>query len=450
MPRATKDARLDTAAARARLSTRKKPHYRLIDAGLHVGYYRGSKSGSWIARRYLGGGLYETLRLGLADDGRAADGTAVLTFSQAQRMARDWATRQERQAAGIDDAKPWTVRDAVEHYLVDYSARGGRARRYVETTFNAHILPKLGERKVSELTPATIRAWHRGIATAPPRLRTTAGAEKRRVRSLAPGDADAHRARRATANGVLTLLRAALNFAYGEGKAPTDDAWRRVKPFENVQAARIRYLADSEAIRLVNACPSDLRQLVTGALLTGCRYQELATLRPADLDLTAGVVTIRASKAGGSRSVILTSEAAEFFRLVAAGKARTACLLPRADGLPWGKSHQFRPLRQACEAAGISPAVSFHILRHTHASRLAMRGVPMHVIAAQLGHAGVKTTERHYAHLSPGYIAETIRAAFGSLGLVLPSKVAAFRSIARGTHAKPTPTWPPQNTSGVI
>jgi integrase len=426
MPRATKDARLESAAARARLSARKKPHYRLIDTGLHVGYYRGANGGSWIARRYLGAGVYETQRLGLADDGREADGTAVLTFSQVQRKAREWATRQERQAAGIEDATPWTVRDAVEHYLDDYSARGGKARRYVDTTFKAHILPKLGDRAIRDLTPAMIRAWHRGVATAPPRLRTSASAEKMRERILAPDDADAHRARRATANGVLTLLKAALNFAYGEGKVPTDDAWRRVKPFEKVQAARIRYLTDSEASRLVNACPMDLRQLVIGALLTGCRYQELATLRPADLDLEAGVLTIRASKAGGSRSVVLTSEAAGFFRQAAAGKVRIARLLPKADGSPWGKSHQFRPLRYACQAAGIAPAISFHILRHTHASRLAMKGVPMHVIAAQLGHASVKMTERHYAHLSPGYVADTIRSAFGSLGLVQASNVVSI------------------------
>jgi integrase len=48
----------------------------------------------------------------------------------------------------------------------------------------------------------------------------------------------------------------------------------------------------------------------------------------------------------------------------------------------------------------------------------AMAGVPMAVIAAQLGHSDVKLTHRHYAHLSPGYVADTIRAAFGNLGLV--------------------------------
>ena len=48
----------------------------------------------------------------------------------------------------------------------------------------------------------------------------------------------------------------------------------------------------------------------------------------------------------------------------------------------------------------------------------------MPVIAKQLGHADTRMTERHYAHLSPSYIAETIRAKFPTLGIVEPSNVA--------------------------
>ena len=55
------------------------------------------------------------------------------------------------------------------------------------------------------------------------------------------------------------------------------------------------------------------------------------------------------------------------------------------------------------------------MLRHTHASHLAMRGVPMAVIARQLGHADTRMTERHYAHLAPSYVAETIRTSFPRL-----------------------------------
>jgi integrase len=39
----------------------------------------------------------------------------------------------------------------------------------------------------------------------------------------------------------------------------------------------------------------------------------------------------------------------------------------------------------------------------------------MAVIARQLGHADTRMTERHYAHLAPNYVADTIRASFPRL-----------------------------------
>jgi integrase len=90
----------------------------------------------------------------------------------------------------------------------------------------------------------------------------------------------------------------------------------------------------------------------------------------------------------------------------------------RASGGLWGKSHQSRPLEEASARANIVPHVTFHILRHTHGSHLAMKGVPMGVIAAQLGHSDTRMTEKHYAHLAPSYVAETIRANFPVLGIV--------------------------------
>jgi integrase len=424
----------------------------LIDAGLHVGYYSGANGGSWIARRYLGAGAYETTALGAADDHREADGKDVLTFIQAQKKAGTWATKQSRIAAGASDDEPWTVARAIEHYLNDYTARGGKARRMTEVTFQAHVSTKLAQCKIADLTTSSLKSWHQSLATSPPRLRTGLGAAAQRVRSMAADDTHARRARRATANRILTLLKAALNLAYREEHATTDDPWRRIKPFANVDAAHIRYLTDDEATRLVNACEPDLRELVIAALLTGCRYQELATLHSADVDRDAGVILIRAAKGGKARHVVQTAEAQSFFAGLTAGKHGTDRLFqheqvvqqatrdaPRVTNrVPWGRSHQFRPLRIACKAAGITPAASFHILRHTHASRLAMRGVPMHVIAAQLGHSSVKMTEKHYAHLSPGYVADTIRAAFGSLGIVPSTNVKAMLprpSKATALHA---------------
>jgi integrase len=49
-----------------------------------------------------------------------------------------------------------------------------------------------------------------------------------------------------------------------------------------------------------------------------------------------------------------------------------------------------RPLLEARTRAKIKPAISFHVLRHAHGSTLAMRGVPISVIAEQLGHADTR------------------------------------------------------------
>jgi site-specific recombinase XerD len=63
------------------------------------------------------------------------------------------------------------------------------------------------------------------------------------------------------------------------------------------------------------------------------------------------------------------------------------------------------------------------LVRQTHGSHLAMCGVPMGVVAAQLGHADTRMTEKHYAHLAPSYVAQTIRANFPRLHLEEDTKV---------------------------
>ena len=128
-------------------------------------------------------------------------------------------------------------------------------------------------------------------------------------------------------------------------------------------------------------------------------------------------MALRISKSGKPRHVVLTEEGQRFFATATAGKERSALIFTRADGGAWGSSHQQRPMVEACKVAQIKPAIRFHDLRHTYGSALAMKGVPMGVIAKQLGHAGTRMTEKHYAHLSPSYIADTIRANFPDLGI---------------------------------
>jgi hypothetical protein len=59
--------------------------------------------------------------------------------------------------------------------------------------------------------------------------------------------------------------------------------------------------------------------------------------------------------------VVLTEDGITLFEQYIAGKAGTATVFTRSDGVLWGKSHQHRPLREACRRAGINPPASFHI-----------------------------------------------------------------------------------------
>ena len=136
-----------------------------------------------------------------------------------------------------------------------------------------------------------------------------------------------------------------------------------------------------------------------------------------DFNVDSGTLTIRTSKSGKPRHVALSAEGSEFFARQCLGKAPGALLFTKTSGRKWSASDQQRPVAAACVAAKIAP-ITFHGLRHTYASRLAMRGVPLPVIAVQLGHADIRMVEKHYGHLAPNYVADTVRAAFGSMGLI--------------------------------
>jgi integrase len=404
------------------LPIRHAPHWRNIQEGRAIGYRRNAagKAGTWQARFLdrdaTGVRVRKFVSIGTADDMLDADGVQTLTFAQAQEAAREWfSSLIEPKGVAIDQI---TVADAMTAYVADYMARGGKDKKGLDFTIAAHIAPKLAEKKVSELTAGSIRTWLRALATAPRRLRASKKPGKRKptLKPISPDDVDGQRARRATANRILTVLKAALNLAYADGKVTSDNAWRSVKPFGNVEQARLRYLSDAEAVRLINASAPDFRDMVRAALVTACRYGELAAARVQDLNLQAGVLRIPKPKSVKTkpRAVILTDEAKELFKRLATGKTAGDLLLTRKDGSAWGKSYQQRPLTEACKNGTISPTITFYGLRHTHASRLAMAGTPMSVIAAQLGNSEA-ICAKHYAHLSPSYVSDTIRANFKRL-----------------------------------
>jgi len=417
MARTLKDAKLDTRAARQRFQKRREPHWRSLSEGMAVGYRKGAKGGTWIARHYSKDHGRRYQALGTSDDVVDADGLHVLNFNQAQEAAREWYQLLARKDAGevLDDAGPYTVAQAMADYVVDYKRRGGKAVDRMEHTINAHILPKLGDIEVARLTKRLVREWRDALVDAPARVRTRRG-EPQRYKEGENTPVEARR-RRSSVNRVFNIFKAGLNYAHQNDRVTNNVAWTRVKLFRNVDAPRVRYLTDNESKRLVNVSPPDLRLIVTAALLTGGRYGEIAALTVNDFDPDTDTIYIAPSKSGKDRHVVLTQEGVDFFKRATAGQAGDELIFRRSNGTPWKPHYQSAPMREACAQAKISPPIGFHILRHTYASRFVMGGAPVAVVAKQLGNT-VQICEKHYAHLAKSYVADTLKVAFGDMGLV--------------------------------
>jgi integrase len=407
MARTVRDTKLDTREGRLKLKKGKR-YSTVIHDRLALVYRRpGEGSGSWSYRlRDDSTRHYPLRRLGAADDYADATGRDVLTFKQAQLAAIEREKEAQRDDAELNRAL--TVEQAADDYLKWFRAqRKGIAM--AESAIRAHIKPAFGQRPIASLKTKELRDWLDRLAEKPARLRTGKFAKTVNVRA-APKSNDEKRARRATANRILNVMKAILNRAFAAGTVADDSAWRKAKPFKKADEARIRYLTDAESVRLVNACPADLRALLRAALLTGARWGELASLRVADVNTSEERPTmyVAESKSGRPRHIPLNAEGRELFADRVTGKVGEDLMFVRADGKAWGHNHHVRALNAACKVAKVRPAVAFHELRHTYASHLAQAGVPLLTISKLLGHADTRITARHYAHLTDKTLADAV------------------------------------------
>jgi integrase len=421
MARKVRDNNLETRTARLRLGARRKPYWRVLESGLHLGYRRLKQgSGSWVARRFVGNGRYLETRLSAADDFQEGDGDTVHSFDAAQAAARKWNRLECRKARGLSGRDgPYTVEDACRDYVADRESAGMKSLYTARLAINAHVIPRLGKVALADLTRKHVRDWHLALTKAPRRVRTKREAKVQAFRKIDMSDPDAVRARMATANRLLNVLKAVLNLAYHHQYIGDNEAWRTTKRHKGADSVRIRYLSLDEAKRLLNACQPDLRAMVQGALVTGCRYSELARMRVHDFNRDAGTIHIRESKSGHARHVALNDEGRALFSSLSVGKTGKEMVFLRSDGGTWKSAQQTRPLADACKRGSITPSIGFHVLRHSYASALVMAGVPLAVVGEQLGHSkGSPITARHYAHLSANYVADTVRAALPSFGIV--------------------------------
>ena len=119
-------------------------------------------------------------------------------------------------------------------------------------------------------------------------------------------------------------------------------------------------------------------------------------------------VRVHAGKTQNLFHVALSVEGDKFFKRLTNGRSSKELMFLRENGRPWSYYHFRVQLTKASEKANIKPEVTPHKLRHTFASKAAMAGIPLKVIASQLGHKTTVMVDRYYAHLSPDYVDKEI------------------------------------------
>jgi integrase len=177
---------------------------------------------------------------------------------------------------------------------------------------------------------------------------------------------------------------------------------RRRWPF-----ARVRYLTDeeeSDLMRVIREGRPEREPEILTALHTGMRRSEQyrtaqcpnGGLKWEHVNLRSRIIRLPRSKSGRSRAIPINSVLRQ--TLLAIPRTTSPYVFHGTDPGEWfGKA-----LRKAAIVN-----FSWHDLRHTFASRLAMAGVPIRNIAELMGHSELQTTLR-YAHLAPGYLADAV------------------------------------------
>lgn len=144
----------------------------------------------------------------------------------------------------------------------------------------------------------------------------------------------------------------------------------------------------------------------------GCRLGELANLKWTDVDMSKKQISLYRTKVKNESTLAMTDRVHTLLaaRLSVKPKQQVYIFEGRNGGPVRNARKSFK---NACVRAGLKD-VSFHTLRHSHASKLVQNGVSLYVVQSQLGHASASTTER-YAHLMPTKATEQVASVLNQL-----------------------------------
>lgn len=406
--RTATEYKLHNKTQRDKLKIRTKPYFVSLSPGLCLGYLaRGGKAtgraGVWYSRRQVGERIYSETgshsryklkQLGQADDlpQMVTDGVTILDYDEACAKAREHAAELARGPV----RKALTVRDAIAKYLDFLEQHNSPDSRYqTECKFNKWVLTHpIADEKVNDLSLSQLQEWQAGMIT------------------REDDDLDQERRSQDTANRVIRSLKAALNRAYdhrAETGVMSKDAWgTSFRQFKDVGAQREYHFTVPEVLRLIDAAEPNFAFVLKAAFYTGARPGELRKLSVKDFKPATKQLNIAKGKTK-ARSTTLTNEAVQFFASLTRDKMPNAPLLTKGDGTAWEAGDQKIPMRAALVDAELFTAKQLddmarherpvlYSLRHTYVSRAIEQGIPMLIIAQNVGNS-VAMIERHYAKI---------------------------------------------------
>lgn len=321
---------------------------------------RGNK---WFWSKRLGGKLY-----------RRATGVPIGGKAEkllAERRAREFELAVLEGNFGYEKRAVPTFAEWWKTYERVYlPLRSPTTRRGQEMIMRVHALPFFGSRRLDAITQSDCIAYmhhRRAAVSALPHAKTP--------RPVAEG----------TVTRESTFLQAVFQRAIDDGIL-TENPWRRVKRAPH--AVRERVLLEEEQTRLLAVLPERYQRFVRFCLGTGVRLDEVRKLAPEKVDLSRRQATVL----GKGRKVRTIPLQADVVAIVEAQLAAEGQLWP----LPESSIRQV--LRVAASRVGI-PHLSPHTLRHTFGWRFIKSGGDIYILSKLLGHADVKTTATHYAHV---------------------------------------------------
>lgn len=372
---------------------------------------RRKPNGDWIARAEAPGGITGRRR----QRSRTIDGS--LTEEQARAEARAW-------RSGLSESRPdEPLADALMAYVGDLEARGASPN-------TVH-------------TYRTYTGYVRAVAPRATVMGTRPGDVDEMETELLRRGAHGRPLGRNTVLGFHWFLRGAYWWIIARPTDVENPVLGASKPRPDRHEAEPLSDADLAALqgwvapRLDGSdpCRGSERALAFAiflALATGARGSELLAVRVRDVrpsvpDVHIGGTLVQAGggtrrkdrpkSSSGYRNVTVTPEDMGQIRafMESQGRTRPSDPLVTWDGRWMPPSSLRDGFRRVCDGLGIPREVTFHTLRHTHATIWLMCGGDLRTLQERLGHKDFATTARLYGHVVPGRDAAGARAVRAAL-----------------------------------